>query len=168
MPVLMHRENRSPSWASLCAILSSTDLIDLVILCRARSEADAARRLRPPSPTARESSLVSASISTSNCSARSTFPTPLSAFNFFAQVGEPPLISNLGLLVDHLARITQPRDMDPGPFEILGVPRQTLHRMTAIVLVALACNRSRQIEHMEFGGGMAQQMREVPESPRVP
>src|SRR5438094_10514044 len=45
------------------AILSSTALIVLVMVCRARSEADAARRLRPPSPTARESSLVSASSS---------------------------------------------------------------------------------------------------------
>ena len=75
----MHRENMSPSAASLCAILSTTDLIVLVMLCRARSEADPARRLRPPSPTARESSLVSASISCSACSARSTFPRSLAS-----------------------------------------------------------------------------------------
>ena len=62
MPVLMHRERRSPSTASLCAILSTTALIVFVMLWRARSEADAARRLRPPSPTARESSEVNASI----------------------------------------------------------------------------------------------------------
>src|SRR5229473_2305757 len=72
----MQREKKSPNVASLCAILSSTDLIVLPTLCRARSEADIARRLRPPSPTARESSLASASISCSACSARSTFPAP--------------------------------------------------------------------------------------------
>ena len=42
MPVLMHRDRMSPNAASLCAILSSTALIVLVMLCRARSEADAA------------------------------------------------------------------------------------------------------------------------------
>ena len=66
---------------SLCAILSSTDLIDLVILWRARSEAEAARRLRPPSPTARPSSFVSASISASAFSALSTLPAALASCN---------------------------------------------------------------------------------------
>ena len=81
MPVLMHREKISPSAASLCPILSTTALMVLVMLCRARSEADAARRLRPPSPTARESSRVSASISSSACSARSTLPSSLASSN---------------------------------------------------------------------------------------
>src|ERR1700722_11316273 len=58
VPVLMHLEKIFPSAASFCAILSSTDLIVLVIVCRARSEADLALRSRPPNPTARESSLL--------------------------------------------------------------------------------------------------------------
>src|SRR6266852_8147914 len=112
----MHRDKISPSAASLCAIRSSTDLIVLPMLCRARSEADAARRLRPPSPTARESSEVSASISCSALSARSMFPTCLASSKFFAQLGEPAPVSDLGLLVQHLARATQTPDMDPGLF----------------------------------------------------
>ena len=64
----------APNSESLCAILSSTALTVLVMLCRARSDADAAFRSRPPSPTARDSSLVSASISSSARSARATFP----------------------------------------------------------------------------------------------
>ena len=120
MPVLMHRDRISPSAASLCAILSSTALIVLVMLCRARSEADAALRLRPPSPTARDSSLVSASISCFACSARSTFPSFLGFFQFFAQFGEPASISGLGLIVEHLARVAKAGDMDPGLFEILA------------------------------------------------
>ena len=164
MPVLMHRDKMSPSVASLCAIFSSTALIDLVMLCRARSEADAARRLRPPSPTARESSLVSASISSSACSARSTFPSCLGFFQFFAQLGKPASISDLGLLVEHLARITQTGDVDPGLFEILIPARQALHRLTGFILLAPARYSPDQIEHVEFGRGMAQQMGEIPES----
>ena len=118
----MHRESRSASAASLCAILSSTDLIDLVMLCRARSDADAARRSRPPSPTAREISLVSAAISSSACSARSTFPKVLGFLQFFSQLGEPAFVSDLGLLVEHLTRVAQVRDMNPCPFEILIPP----------------------------------------------
>ena len=146
----MHREKISPSAASLCAILSSTDLIVLVMLCRARSEADAARRLRPPSPTARESSLVSASISCSACSARSTFPSFLGFFQFFAQLGKPAPVSGLGLLVEHLARVTQTADMDARLFEILIPPRQAACGLTGFVILALACDSTRQIEHMEF------------------
>ena len=81
MPVLTHREKKSPSAASLCAIFSTTALIVLVTLWRARSEADAALRLRPPRPTARESSCVSASISSSACSARATFPESFASSN---------------------------------------------------------------------------------------
>ena len=139
MPVLMQREKISPSRASLCAILSTTDLIVLVMLCRARSEADAARRLRPPSPTARESSEVSASISCSACSARSTFPSFLGLFQFFAQLGEPAPVSDFGLLVEHLARVAQTGDMDSGLFEILFPTRQAMPGLTGFVRLALAC-----------------------------
>ena len=62
------------------------------MLCRARSEAETARRLRPPSPTARESSLVSASISSSACSARFDVAPFLGLFQLFAQIGKPPPI----------------------------------------------------------------------------
>jgi hypothetical protein len=54
------------------------------------------------------------------------------------------------LLVEHLARITQTAGMDPRFFEILGSARQTLLGLTVRVIVALACDSSRQIEHMEF------------------
>jgi hypothetical protein len=36
--------------------------------------------------------------------------------------------------------------------------------LTGFGIVTLACDSSRQIEHMEFNARMAQQMREVPES----
>jgi hypothetical protein len=36
--------------------------------------------------------------------------------------------------------------------------------LTGFGIVALACDSSRQIEHAKFVAGMAQQMREVPES----
>ena len=142
----------SPSAASLCAILSTTALMDLVTLCRARSEADAARRLRPPSPTARESSRVSASISCSACSARSTFPRVLGFFQFFAQLGKPPSVSSLGLLVEHLARVAQAGDMDPCLFEIFSSSGQALRRLIGsdFVLRAWPAIPPSQIEHVEF------------------
>ena len=163
----MHRDRISPSAASLRAILSSTALIVLPMLCRARSEADAALRLRPPSPTARDSSLVSASISRSACSARSTFPARFGFFQFFAQIRKPPPVGGLGLLVEHLACVTQTADVDPRLFEILSPVRQAVRGLTGFVILALACDSTRQIEHVKFGRGMTQQMSEVPESFRV-
>ena len=126
MPVLMHRDRISPSAASLCAILSSTALIVLVMLCRARSEADAARRLRPPSPTARESSLVNASISCFRLLRALDVSQFLGFFQFFAQLRKPASVRDLGLLVEHLARVAQAADMDPCLFEILVPVRQAV------------------------------------------
>src|SRR6266851_4874275 len=145
----MHRAKKSPNRASLCAILSSTDLIVLLMLCRARSEADTARRLRPPSPRARELSgqrvdLLFRLLGTLDLSQLLGF------VQLFAQVGKPPPVGDLGLLVEHLARITQTADMDPRSFEILGSARQTLLGLTVRVIVALACDTSRQIKDMEF------------------
>src|ERR1700693_391188 len=102
----MHRAKMSPSAASLCTILSTTALIVLVMLCRARSEADAARRSSTESHGARE------------------FPGQgidflfrlfgeldvskfLGFFQSFPQLGDPASISDLGLFVEHLARVTQ-------------------------------------------------------------
>jgi hypothetical protein len=98
---------------------------------------------------------------------RSTFPNSFGFFEFFAQLGEPTSVSDLGLIVEHLARVAQAGDMDPGLFEILIPPRQALHRLTGFILFVLACNSPDQIEHVEFGRRMTQQMSEVPESPGV-
>ena len=57
--------------------------------------------------------------------------------------------------------------MDPCLFEILGPARQTLNRVTAFVLLALACNSPEQIDHVEFDRRMTQQMGEIPESPCI-
>ena len=160
MPVLMHPDSSSPSARSLCAILSSTALIVLVTLCRARSDADAARRLRPPSPTARDSSFVSVSISSSACSARSTFPSSFGFLQFFAQLGEPPPISDLGLIVEHLARVAQAADMDARFFEVFVSPRQAVRQLVGFVfvVVVLTRNSTDQIEHVKFNCWMPQQM----------
>ena len=100
----------------------------------------------------------------SACSARSTFPSLLGFFQFFAQLGKPAPVSDLGLLVEHLARVTQTADMDPSLFEILVPARQAVRGLTGFIILALACNSSSQIEHVEFDRGMTQQMGEVPES----
>ena len=132
MPVFIDRDRLSPSASSLCAILSSTALIVLVMLCRARSAAEAARRLRPPSPTARESSAVSASISCSARSARSTFPAPFASSNSSVQLGEPAPVSDLGLIVQHLARVTETADMHACLCEFLIGPRQANCRLAPL------------------------------------
>src|SRR5438552_5393922 len=86
----------------------------------------------------------------------------LGLLQLFAQLGKPPSVSGLGMLVEHLARITQAGNMYPCLFELFGSPRQALCRLTDFVL-ALACDSSRQIEHVEFNAGMTQQMGEVSE-----
>jgi hypothetical protein len=43
--------------------------------------------------------------------------------------------------------------MDPGLFEILSA-RQAMSGPTGLVIVALASDSTRQIEHVEFGRGM--------------
>jgi hypothetical protein len=60
------------------------------------------------------------------------------------------------LFVEHLTRITQTADMDPRLFESLIPARQALLGTTGFVIIALACDSSRQIEHVKFGPGMAQ------------
>src|SRR5690349_20639615 len=90
----------------------------------------------------------------------------LGFFEFFTQLGEPASKRGLGLIVEHLTRVTQPGDLDPCRFEILATPRQSLDRLTAFVLFALACNSTEQIENVEFCVRMTQQMSDIPESPR--
>jgi hypothetical protein len=67
------------------------------------------------------------------------------------------------LVVEHLARITQTADVDPRLFEILSPARQAVCGLTGFVIIALACDSTRQIEHVEFHRGMTQQMGKVPE-----
>ena len=88
----------------------------------------------------------------------------LGFFQFSAQLGKAASISELGLLVEHLARVTQVADMDPRLVEILSATRQALCGFTGFVIVAPACDSTCEIEHMEFDRGVAQQMSEVPES----
>jgi hypothetical protein len=65
---------KSVASAGLCsAILSSATLMARVMLMRARSEAEAARRSRLPSPTALESSRPTLSISSSSRSTSSSW-----------------------------------------------------------------------------------------------
>jgi hypothetical protein len=54
-------------------------------------------------------------------------------------------------------------DMDPRLLETLLPARQALPGQTGFVFIALACDSSRQIEHVKFGAGMAQQMGDLPE-----
>jgi hypothetical protein len=162
VPVLMRREKKSPNVTSLCVILSSTDLIVLPILCRARSEADIARRLHPPSPT-RERAPRLARRSLFRLLSTLDVSRLLGFFQSFAPLRKPPPVCDLGLLVEHLARITQTADMDSRLFEILIPARQAACGLTGFVIIALACDSSRQIEHVEFSLWMTQQMGEVSE-----
>src|SRR5712692_7124353 len=57
--------------------------------------------------------------------------------------------------------------MDARLFEILFSARQAVHRLTGFVFLTLAGHSPHQIEHVEFGRRMTQQMGEVPESLRV-
>ncbi len=80
------------------------------------------------------------------------------------QFGQPAPVRDLRLIVKHLARVTQAAEMDAGLFEILLSARQAVRRSDGFVIVVLACNSADQIEHVEFGRGMTQQMGEVAES----
>jgi hypothetical protein len=70
------------------------------------------------------------------------------------------------LLVEHLARITQTADMNACLFEILIPARQTLS-LPGFVILTVASDSTRQIEHMKFGARMAQQMGYVSEPSSV-
>ncbi len=80
------------------------------------------------------------------------------------QLGEPAPVGDLGLLVEHLARVTQTADMNSRLSELLISARQAVRRLTCLVLLALACNPTSEIEHVEFGRWMTQQVANVPES----
>jgi hypothetical protein len=54
--------------------------------------------------------------------------------------------------------------MDPRLFEIPIPPRQAVPRLTGFVLLAMARNSTHQVEHVEFGRWMTQQVANVPES----
>jgi hypothetical protein len=86
----------------------------------------------------------------------------LGFFQFVSQLRESPPVCGFGLVVEHLARITQIADVDPRLFEILRPARQAECRQTGFITIALACDSTRQIEHVEFGRRVAQQMSEVP------
>ena len=133
------------------------------MLCRARSEADAALPIASTeSDGARELPRQRIDLLFRLLSALDVSPL-LGFFQFFAQIGKPAPVGDLGLLVEHLARVTQTADMDPCLFEILIPARQALLGLTGFVIIALACDSSCQIEHVEFDPGMTQQMGEVPE-----
>jgi hypothetical protein len=68
------------------------------------------------------------------------------------------------LVVEHLARITEAANVDPLPFKILSPAGQAMCGLTGFVVIALACDLTGQIEHVEFGRRVTQQMGEVPES----
>ena len=74
-------------------------------------------------------------------------------FQIFVQLGEPAPVSDLGLIVEHLARVAETADMNACLCEFLIGPRQAC-RLARFVLVALARDSARQIEHVEFGRGM--------------
>ena len=84
-------------------------------------------------------------------------------FQFFAQLGKSAPVGDFGLLVEHLARVTQTADTDPRLFEILIPARQAVCELPGFIIIALARDSSSQIEHVEFGRGMTQQMGEVAE-----
>jgi len=72
-------------------------------------------------------------------------------------------VRDLGLLVEHLAGITQTADMNACLFEILIATRQ-IRCPARFVIPTLARDSTCQIKHMEFGRGMTQQVGKVPES----
>ena len=88
----------------------------------------------------------------------------LGFFQSFAPLRKPPPVCDLGLLVEHLARITQTADMDSRLFEILIPARQAACGLTGFVIIALPRDSSREIEHVKFDPRMTQQMGEVPEA----
>src|SRR5208282_587084 len=87
----------------------------------------------------------------------------LGFFQFFAQLGKSAPVGDLGCVVEHLARVTQTADTDPRVFEILIPARQAVCGLPGFIIIALARDSSRQIENVEFGRGMTQQMGEVSE-----
>src|SRR5260370_39637960 len=53
----------------------------------------------------------------------------LGFFQFFAQIGKPVPISRLGLIVEHLARVTETADVDSRLLQIVIATRQSLPRL---------------------------------------
>jgi hypothetical protein len=68
------------------------------------------------------------------------------------------------LIVEHLARIAKIADMDACLFEILVTARQAACGLNDLVIIALACDTSSQIERVELSPGMTEQMGEAGES----
>ena len=87
---------------------------------------------------------------------------------FFAQFGQPPPILDLGLIVEHLARVAQSGDMDSCLLERFISPLQAAVGRTRVVVLASARNPTKEIEHMKFNPRMPQQMRQVSEAFGIP
>jgi hypothetical protein len=67
------------------------------------------------------------------------------------------------LLVEHLARIAETADMDPGFFELLISARQTARGLSGFVIIALPGDSSGEIEHVKFDSRMTNQMSDISE-----
>src|SRR5580658_876003 len=85
----------------------------------------------------------------------------LGLFQFYAQLQEPTPVSYFGVLIEHLARVTQTRDLNARLVEVVIHPRQAMRGAIRLARVALARAPPSQIEDVEFGRGMTQQMGEV-------
>src|SRR6202158_2447580 len=72
-------------------------------------------------------------------------PQLLGFFQFFAPLGEPAPVSDLGLVVEHLACVTQTGDMNACLFEVVVPARQGLHGMIGFIVLAPACDSAYQI-----------------------
>src|SRR5258708_26616424 len=83
----------------------------------------------------------------------------LGFFQFFAQIGEPPAIGRLRLLVEHLACITEAGVIDPSLLELVIAPRHPQFRFVP----AAGRPSSDQIEHVEFSPRMTYEIGEVSE-----
>jgi hypothetical protein len=90
----------------------------------------------------------------------------LGRLEFFAQFGEPASICGFGLFVQHLASVARATDMNPGLFQLFFSPGYASRTLGHFGFILLACNPSQQVQNVKLCVWMAQQMSDVPESPR--
>jgi hypothetical protein len=57
--------------------------------------------------------------------------------------------------------------MNPSFLQIFMTLRQALNRLASFLLLALTSDASKEVESVEFGMRMTQEMRDIPKSARV-
>lgn len=156
VPVLMVPSSRRPRVGSLSRIRLRSALIRLVTIQRARSECEATRRSRPPSPTAADSCSLRSSISSRTALGSAHIVVALRIFQLLAKIGSSATVLSLGPCIQQRTAITETRD------DLALLKPNCCASGNRVTTTCLDCGS--EVECQKLLSGIAQEMGDVVES----